>query len=362
MARTLRWIAAALILAAPHAADAQTAAIPPQPRLEIEAYGGLGRLLDAGEATLSLPAAGAPIATSSPMFPSRRVPSWFLGDGAALLNGVNAELGLASRITPLDDAIATIGRGAQSGANMGARLRIRTASRVWTELAIDLSASADTVPDTLMAQVQQTRASFEQAMTSLFASGPFTNTSVTAVATPVSGSWRDLTATLAANVELNPIAGLTPTLTIGAGVVTRTGTQPAVALVGRYSTKILGLAPIDETDAVTIRGVANTAPAIVFGVGVSRSVADRISLRLDARMVAANRTISSNIDAAPINVLAKPADFIESFTNPSVQFSNNGSTGRRSTLSGDALDHAEVARSTRLQARVLVTLGVAFRF
>jgi hypothetical protein len=358
-----RWLVAALIMIAPGVASAQTPrGASPAPRVELEAYGGLGRLLDAGAATVTLPAAGAPIATSNPMFPSRRVPSWFFGAGAALLNAVNAELGLAPRITPLDDAIAMIGRTAQSGAGMGARIRFRTAPRVWTELAVDLSPTSTTAPESLMAAVEATRGSFVQAMTSLLASGPFTGTNVTATATPLSGSWRDVTTSVAANVELNPIAGLTPSVTLGGGFVMRTGTQSAVSLEGRYRTRILGAVPIDETDRVTIRGEARNAPAIVIGAGLSREVASRLRLRLDARLIAANRTIASNIDASPTVASGTPADFIESFTNPSVQFSNNASTGRLSTLSGDALDHADAARSTRLQARVVVTIGVAFKF
>jgi len=354
-------LSAALIALSAAAAHAQTASAPPS-RFEIEAYGGFGRLLDAGEATLSLPPAGPPITTSSPMFPSRAVPSWFFGDGAALLNGVNAELGLAPRITPLDAAIAKIGRSAESGGGMGIRLRRRTAPRVWTEFAIDVTSSSSSVTDSLMESVGQTRGSFVQAMTSLFASGPFTGTSVTATATQAGGSWRDVTATLAANVELDAIAGLTPSLTLGGGFVTRTGTEPTVTLEGRYRTKILGAVPIDETDRVTIRGEASTAPAVVFGAGLSRAIAGRLSLRLDTRMMVANRTISTTLDATPTVASGAPADYIESFTNPSVQFSNNAATGRVSSLSGAALDHADVARSTRLQARVIITLGVAFRF
>lgn len=362
-----RWILALLIAVVPVTAAAQTttARTASGSRLTIEGYGSLGRLRDTGEATPSLPAAGAPITTSSPMFPSRRVPSWFFGDGATLLNDVNRQLDLAPRITPLDAAIgtiATMGRGAQSGAGMGARLRIRTAPHVWTEFAVDLSSSSAAMPDAVTMAVEQTRSSFVQAMTALFASGPFTNTTVTATTTPASGSSRDLTATVAANIEFGTIVGLRPSLTLGGGVITRTGTQPAVTIEGRYRTKILGTVPIDETDTVTIRGIANTAPAMVFGAGVSRSVTDRLSLRLDARMIAANRTISSNIDATPTVVSGTPADYIESFTNPSVQFSNNTSTGRQSSLSGDPLNHTDIASSTRLQTRALVTLGVAFRF
>ena len=358
------WIVALLLVAAPSAATAQTTptSASSSRRVEIEGYGSIGTLLSAGEATLSLPPAGAPIATSSPLFPSRRVSSWFFGDGAALLNDVNAQLALSARITPLDAAIATIGRVAETDNGMGGRLRIRTAPHVWTELAVDITGITTGVPDDLLNAALETRASYVDAMTALFASGPFSGTNVTATASFSKARWRDVTTTLAANVELGRVAGITPSITLGAGVVTRTGTQPEMSLDGRYRTKILGVVPIDETDRVAVRSAANTAPVIVIGGALTRSFADRLSFRLDARMLATNRTIATNLDASPLVTSGTPADFIESFTNPSIQFSNNTSTGRRSSLSGDVLDHLEVARSTRLQARVVVTFGIALRF
>ena len=61
-----------------------------------------------GQGTRTLPPAGPPIVTSSPIFPSRAVPSWFFGDGASLLNAVNAEFDLAAQVTPLDPAFAPL--------------------------------------------------------------------------------------------------------------------------------------------------------------------------------------------------------------------------------------------------------------
>ena len=52
-------------------------------RWEVEVYGG-GAWTSATEGNRSLPAAGAPIVTSSPIFPSREVPSFLFGDGAKL--------------------------------------------------------------------------------------------------------------------------------------------------------------------------------------------------------------------------------------------------------------------------------------
>jgi len=358
------WIVALLLAAAPAIAAAQTTTPSPNAgrRVEIEGYGSIGNLLSAGEATLSLPSAGAPITTSSPLFPSRRVSSWFFGDGAALLNDVSAQLGLSARITPLDAAIASLGRLGKADNGMGGRLRVRTAAHVWTELAIDITGITTGVPDDLLNTALETRASYIEAMTALFASGPFSGTNVTATASFPKARWRDVTTTLSANVELDRVAGITPSITLGAGMVTRTGAEPEMSLEGRYRTKILGVVPIDETDRVTVRSVANAAPVVVIGGALTRTLADRLSFRLDARMLATNRTIATNVDASPLVASGTPADFIESFTNPSIQFSNNASTGRRSSLSGDTFDHLEVARSTRLQARVVVTFGIALRF
>ena len=95
---------------------------------EIEGYGGFaGRVASTG--SLALPAAGAPITTSNPTFPSRQTPSWFFGDGASLLNDASGDLGLPGRITPLDSALASLGFGDQGGAG-GVGLRQALGTRL----------------------------------------------------------------------------------------------------------------------------------------------------------------------------------------------------------------------------------------
>jgi len=58
---------------------------------------------------------------------------------------------------------------------------------------------------------------------------------------------------------------------------------------------------------------------------------------------------------------ASPAGFVELLTNPALQFSNNPSTGRLSSL-GDTLDRFEVFAGDGLQLRFLITAGVTIRF
>ncbi len=366
MTRSRTWLAALLMAASAASAWAQTAqprtGPATTPRIELEAYGGFGRFFDAGTASLSLPPAGAPITTSSPMAPSRRVSTWMFGDGSTLINDVMAQLDLAARITPLDAAIAQLGRGAHNQSSMGGRLRVRTAPRVWTELALDVTSRAVGASDALAASAEATRASFVDTFTQLLASGPFTNRSVTAVADTNAGAWREITTSLSANIELGTAVGLTPYVTIGGGWIARTGSQQSLSLTGRYSARILGTVPIDETDRVTVRAEARNAPAIIAGAGISTAARGRIVFRLDARLIAANRSIGSAVSAEPLVTTGTPANYIESFTNPSIQFSNNPSTGRRSSLSGDPVIGYAVARSTRLQSRGLVTVGIGFRF
>src|SRR3954469_14569009 len=100
-----RVVAVAGICACAHAGPA---AAQQDPRWEIEAYGGIVAAPSSSGGSRTLPGAGPSIVTSAPIFPSREVPSWFFGDGASLLNGVNTDFGLAGRIVPLDAAFGSL--------------------------------------------------------------------------------------------------------------------------------------------------------------------------------------------------------------------------------------------------------------
>ena len=71
--------AVATVLLPANAADAQTS----DRRWQVELLGGLSifELPTSGEA--ALPAAGPALPTSGPTNPSRRIPTWFLSDGAS---------------------------------------------------------------------------------------------------------------------------------------------------------------------------------------------------------------------------------------------------------------------------------------
>ena len=330
------------------------------PGWEIEGYGGVVAARTASEGSRTLPASGPPLVTSNPIFPSHQIPSWFFGDGASLLNGLNGELGAAGRITPLDAAFAPLGSSRAGAA--GVRVRRRFSDRISAEISVDtLTASDDRISD-LATAVESTRATFKTAFGDLLRTGPFSGVVVDAASTsPMAARRRDTAVTLAVSARFRPWGSLVPYATVGGGVMTGAGSLPSASLEGHYRFSILGEVPIDETDRVSLRYTRRAAFVAVLGGGVQRDVAGRWSLRVDARVLAGPDTTRVFVDATPSSARSGPSGFVESFTNPGVQFSNDPSTGRRSTLSGPALQAFEVF-SGGLQARRLVTVGIVRRF
>ena len=89
---------------------------------------------------------------------------------------------------------------------------------------------------------------------------------------------------------------------------------------------------------------------------------DRWGVRIDGRVLIGPHTARILIDADPEVASGAPADFVESFTTPSIQFSNNSSTGRESSLGGPPLEGFEAFVVDGLRARILITAGVFVRF
>ena len=86
-----------------------------------------------------------------------------------------------------------------------------------------------------------------------------------------------------------------------------------------------------------------------------------LSAVIRSRVLLGADTTRVVVDARQSSVRGVPAGFIESFTNPGIQFSNDPATGRRSSLGGAGLQEFEVY-SGGFQARTLITVGFARRF
>ena len=355
MKRSLTTISISLLIlsALPAVAAAQDR------RWEVEADAGVLTAQPASGGTQTLPPAGAPIVTSTPTFPARATSSWFFGDGASLLNGVLQEFGVASRISPLDASFARL--PSSRAAAFGVRVRRRLEPRRWLELGVDTLDGSPVDAAAIPVAVEAARASFTTAFAGLFSSGPFSSTSVSAQGVTAGGSYSETYYTVAVNSDVGHPGALQPYFTLGAGVVVPSGELPAATLLGHYTTRIAADVPIDETDRVSIRFTRSTTFALVVGGGVRRDLSPAWSLRVDARLLAGPDATRVHVDATPATARGTPAGFIESFTNPAIQFSNEPATGRVSSLSGAPLKDVEVFTGGVI-ARTVIGIAIARRF
>lgn len=328
-------------------------------RWEVEGYGGASVGRQPGGGSSAVPSAGPPLLTSTPVFPSRRTSSWLFGDGAALLNGVNQEFGVPSRITPLDTAFARLTGGA--GAAFGVRVRRSLTTRVSVELGVDAMVGSSPGTGDLRAVVDATRDSFKTAFADLLATGPFASIKVDATSAVRSAITREVAVTGAVNLRVGPGHAWAPYATLGGGVMAGGG-LPSATLDARYHFVILDQVPIDETDHVTLRYTRGAALVGVLGGGLRRELNAQWGINVDARVLLGPDSTRVLLDASPTSVRGTPAGFIESFTNPAIQFSNDPATGRESTLSGSPLRGFAAFTGKGLQTRVLLTLAFFRRF
>ena len=357
------WLAAALMIGSAAPARAQTGATSSRssaPRFDLEMYGGLSLGRQSSGGSLELPGPGAPIATSSPTFPSWRVPTWFLGDGALFINRVAQEFGTAARIAPLDGSLDPAALSDAGNFSFGARLRYPLRGRFSLEGGVDVMLSGGQVTQALLDAAAAARDSFQSVFGQILATGPFTGTVVSAATSHKDGASREIALTGALVTSFSPWGSFSPYLVTGGGVLVHGGQAPAVQLDGAYSFRIEGVTPINETDRLVVEYGEGTAFVGLVGGGLERNLSPRWRLRFDARVLIGPRTTQVALHADPSVTTATPAGFIETFTYPNLQFSNNPSTNRESTLSG-SLDGFDAFQGG-WQARYRFTVGAVVRF
>lgn len=328
-------------------------------RWEIEGAVGVVVAQPTSAGSVTLPPAGPAIVTSLPTFPSRAVPSWFFGDGASLLNGALGDFGIAARIAPLDAVLAPL--PVAHRATVSVRVRRWLNARAALEIGFDGLARPSVRTGDLDAGVDAAATSFASAFTALLGSGPFARPSVVSGTDTHVDPAHDAALTVAFNRDIGRLGGMQPYITAGGGVVFAGGFRYSGSLQGHYSAAILGEVPIDETDRASMTVTRSTTYAIVAGGGLSRELSPKWSLRVDARMLVGPDSTRIHLDATPSVTRGAPAGFIESFTNPAIQFSNDPAIGRVSSLSGAPLSAAEVFKGGWV-GRTTVGVTVARRF
>jgi hypothetical protein len=283
------------------------------------------------------------------------------GDGSAFLNNVMAEFGLSNRVTPLDEWLRPAGSNDAGSFLAGMRFR-KALNHPWSlELGLEVSAESVSVSNEQRAGLDATSSTFRATFSELLSTGPFVSPVVDASATAASGTQTDVTVTAALNYAMKPWGSWEPYAVFGGGIVLPAGSALTADVSGRYRFLTGGTVPIDETDTLTIRHRGRMTFVAVTGGGVRWAVTDRWGLRIDARLLAGPATNVVAVDAIPTVATGMPAGFIESFTYPNLQFSNNGSTGRRSTLGSPPLDDVVVFKGG-WQLRGRATVGLYFLF
>lgn len=333
---------------------------------EVEVHGGMTQASSPSGGGAKLPDPGAPFRTLGGLgLPSRRVSSWYFGDGAVLLNQVNAAFGIAPRITPLDPVLqSTVVRTGSS--LFGIRVGRRINERFGAEFSFDYSRSQLEMTGTDVSAIEASRVSFISAWNGVIATAPilFQSPVVTSTSTMVNRAGRQAFTVGALDINLTKAGKLTPFAILGAGVVSHLGDAPSVTIAGRYRFLFGGVIPVEESDTVTVRySSPRRALAGVFGGGFKYAVSSRSGVRVDVRVHLSNREIDTLLDATPSVSTSIPGG-TSSATTPSLQFASNpplDSFGP-SSLSGPAIAGFKSFAGSGVQSQIGITAGWFWRF
>ena len=131
-------------------------------------------------------------------------------------------------------------------------------------------------------------------------------------------------------VNLRTTGAFIPYVTLGAGVVSTTGTMPSAALRGNYQFLLGNLrAPVNETDSVTVQEQDDATWAGILGGGVKHHVSPRWGIRFNVRVALSKNAANTLLEASPEVVLGqRPAGRGNLAAEPSSQFSNSADSLR----------------------------------
>jgi hypothetical protein len=329
---------------------------------EIEVWGGGMLASHPTGGTGSLPGP-APSFTTVVDRPSRQTSSWYFGDGALLLNQVNAALLLpGERITPLDPVLNSSVAQRQNGGAFGLRISRVLHHRLTAELGFGYSAGHLDLNGSGLAAIEATRTSFSSAWNGLISTGPFTRADVSSTTAIRNGQGSQRLVTGALNINLRKAGKVVPYATLGAGVVFNGRDVPSATLVGNYRFLFVDFFQVNETDTVNLRySIDENALLGVVGGGLKYHLSPRWGFRLDVRAHLGKNSINNLVDTSPVVASGSPDFAVASVTNPSVQFSSMPATFR-SSLSAPPVNGFQTFTGTGVQRQVGITAGVLLRF
>ena len=389
LTRTLFWMLALCLVTLVGVVSPATA----QSKWEIEVHGGGISLTSPSTGMISMPGPGETFTTAGiypPPAPpvlvvstSRRISSWYFGDGALLFNQAASAVAanpvamtaaFPGRMVALDPVLGRSLGEARRGGTLGLRLTRVVTPRLSVELNLDYSLIRLQMTQANSDAIEATRASFIPAFNGLITSNPNrVLNSLTSTATGKNGTGGELFTTGTLVVNLRTTGTIIPYATAGAGLIATTGTMPAVTLTGSYRFLNPSGSPINETDTVTVReGRNRRTVAGILGGGVKYLVSPRWGIRIDARVSLSKNTVTTLLDANPNATLGLlPVGRGTLNADPTIQFSNNWSdpittlgvtSVARSTLSGPAVTGFRTWSGSRVSSHTNITAGIFWRF
>jgi hypothetical protein len=360
---TLTALASLILL--PPVAEAQNAARPDKWTIELYGGGSVASGSTSGTPIASFPA-GTPFTLQSGA-PSRAVSSWFFGDGALLLNQVLARFATNAattfpRIAALDDALRSGGGKQGSGALFGLRVGRAVTEKISLEFGIERGLAKMELSDELAGALQEASDSFVESFQALLATAPVTNLSVTSAVTTRDSSSAQTRFSAALKWTVYSGGRLQAYLAGGGGVIINSGEAPQSVLNGRYTFRLFGAFPMDESDRVVVTlSQKKTNPMGLLGAGFTFDLSSTSGLRADVRLLLSSTKDRVTMTAAPGVVVGNPPNTLSTDTaiSPGIQFTTQ--SGMRSTLSGPN-ENLTIFTGSGLGKQIAFSLGIFKRF
>ena len=298
--------------------------------------------------------------------PSRRVRSWFFGDGAALLNEAVEGFRDQIDVPPIDPLDYVLGTGLLGPHATGGVTSLRVTRILNRRFAVEFSGSYSTYPRIELAGaassgIRQSRESFEPTWAPLMFVGPFDESTVGSAFAGRDGRLREVAVTGALQVTFPTAGRAVPYVSVGAGYVDVSGELPSSEVVGTYRFRVHRQHVFEQVDAVTLRSSSSGGAAVgVVGGGVKAYLSDRWGLRLDVRALIGQSATYLEVDTDPRVRADDGFDAVASRTTPSIQFGNEAA-GVPSTL-GLAAQGLRTWSASGLLVRARFSLGLFWRF
>ncbi len=303
------------------------------------------------------------------IYASRRVPSWFFGDGTNLFNAAADEVGSVPKITPLDPLL-TSSVVQPSGASVGLRLSRHIKRWASAELSVERSGSF-TLSERAQSQIEASRNSYVPAFKAVTL-GPSDSQSTI----KKRGGFMALS-TGALVIHLPGYRRLEPFVSAGGGALHTGGNTPNATLIGTYDPRVSlqGLSdPITDTVHLDFAPSRRWSYVSVFGGGFKIPIKGHFGVAVESRAYIYDNPMANSLSAnyttpqtfafivAAVPAPFAPSVFLSTIPPGTLVGAPPGPPGPLSSLSAPPISGFKSFTESGLQRRVIISIGPFWRF